>query len=155
MKAHVPYLLCVAIFSTPSLAEPNQSPPPSNTTTRPDGSKVETFGPGRKGHRDFRAYRLSRPHHHTIRHAEVRVRQSGHRNCGRKQVGRLRKGSCISAHTESMRPTARTRYRWMAPLSQIGWEPCKSAIIQSPGMNLRWRVVLPPRAARSCRYGIA
>jgi len=29
MKAHVPYLLCVAIFSTPSLAEPKQSPPPS------------------------------------------------------------------------------------------------------------------------------
>src|SRR6266446_7238895 len=29
MKAHVPYLLCVAIFSTPSLAETKQSPPPS------------------------------------------------------------------------------------------------------------------------------
>jgi Ssp1 endopeptidase immunity protein Rap1a len=29
MKAHVPYLLCLAIFSTPSLAETKQSPPPS------------------------------------------------------------------------------------------------------------------------------
>jgi Rap1a immunity proteins len=40
MKAHVPYLLCVAIFSTPSLAEPNQSPPPS--TIQP-GTTIPTL----------------------------------------------------------------------------------------------------------------
>ena len=51
----------------------------SNTTTRPDGSKVETFGPGAKG--------------------------------------------------------------------IVIFEPNGYRIIQSPGMNLRWRVVLPPRAA--------